>query len=79
MLGEQIKTLRTANKLSQVDLAKELGVFCKTFLQKVAKHFCRLLQLHFVGSCNNCSFLLNVSNANIFFIIQINIVILLSA
>ena len=57
----------------------ESSVFCKTFLQKLAKHFCRLLQLHFVGSCNNCSFLLNVSNANIFFIIQINIVILLSA
>ena len=27
-------------------------VFCKYFLHKVAKTFCRLLQLHFVGDCN---------------------------
>ena len=26
-------------------------VFCKTFLHKIAKTFCRLLQLHFVGNC----------------------------
>ena len=28
-----------------------LGVFCKTFLHKIAKTFCRSLQLHFVGNC----------------------------
>lgn len=27
------------------------GVFCKTFLHKIAKTFCRSLQLHFVGNC----------------------------
>ena len=27
-------------------------VFCKPFLHKVAKTFCRSLQLHFVGRCN---------------------------
>ena len=27
-------------------------VFCKHFLQKSAKRFCRLVQLHFVGKCN---------------------------
>ena len=26
-------------------------VFCKTFLHKIAKTFCRSLQLHFVGNC----------------------------
>ena len=26
-------------------------VFCKYFLHKVAKSFCRLLHLHFVGNC----------------------------
>ena len=26
-------------------------VFCKHFLHKVAKSFCRLLHLHFVGDC----------------------------
>ena len=37
----------------QVDyLTKKLfGVFCKTFLHKIAKTFCRSLQLHFVGNC----------------------------
>ena len=28
-----------------------LAVFCKTFLHKIAKTFCRSLQLHFVGNC----------------------------
>ena len=28
-----------------------MGVFCKYFLHKVAKSFCRLLHLHFVGNC----------------------------
>jgi hypothetical protein len=28
-----------------------IGVFCKPFLQEVAKRFCRLLHLHFVGDC----------------------------
>ena len=28
-----------------------VGVFCKTFLHKIAKTFCRSLQLHFVGNC----------------------------
>ena len=27
------------------------AVFCKTFLHKIAKTFCRSLQLHFVGNC----------------------------
>ena len=27
------------------------GVFCKPFLQKVANHFCRKLQLHFAYNC----------------------------
>lgn len=27
------------------------GVFCKPFLHKIAKSFCRLLHLHFVGNC----------------------------
>lgn len=26
-------------------------VFCKPFLHKIAKSFCRLLHLHFVGNC----------------------------
>ena len=30
---------------------KEMIVFCKTFLHKIAKTFCRSLQLHFVGNC----------------------------
>ena len=29
-----------------------IHVFCKHFLQKSANHFCRLVQLHFVGKCN---------------------------
>ena len=28
-----------------------LNVFCKTFLHKIAKTFCRSLQLHFIGTC----------------------------
>lgn len=28
-----------------------IDVFCKTFLHKIAKTFCRSLQLHFVGNC----------------------------
>ena len=28
-----------------------LTVFCKPFLHKIAKSFCRLLHLHFVGNC----------------------------
>ena len=27
------------------------AVFCKPFLHKIAKNFCRLLHLHFVGNC----------------------------
>lgn len=30
---------------------KPENVFCKPFLQKVAKRFCRSLHLHFVGDC----------------------------
>lgn len=26
-------------------------VFCKPFLHKIAKSFCRLLHIHFVGNC----------------------------
>lgn len=32
---------------------KGMTVFCKYFFQKVAKHFCRLLQLHFTESCSH--------------------------
>ena len=32
-------------------IAEDKGVFCKHFLHKIAKSFCRLLQLHFVGYC----------------------------
>ena len=28
-----------------------MPVFCKPFLHKIAKSFCRLLHLHFVGNC----------------------------
>lgn len=28
-----------------------LNVFCKPFLHKIAKDFCRLLHIHFVGNC----------------------------
>ena len=31
--------------------AKDTDVFCKPFLHKIAKSFCRLLHLHFVGNC----------------------------
>lgn len=31
----------------------DLAVFCKLFFHKVADHFCRWLQLHFVGNCNS--------------------------
>ena len=31
-------------------VGKTTTVFCKTFLHKIAKTFCRLLQLHFVGN-----------------------------
>ena len=27
------------------------NVFCKPFLHKIAKYFCRLLHIHFVGNC----------------------------
>lgn len=39
--------------LAELDTDKGIGliVFCKTFLHKIAKTFCRLLQLHFVGNC----------------------------
>ena len=36
-------------KFSNVAIAN--SVFCKTFLHKIAKTFCRSLQLHFVGNC----------------------------
>ena len=41
------------NYMEFLDLLQkdEQGVFCKTFLHKIAKTFCRLLQLHFVGNC----------------------------
>ena len=35
--------------ISEEDFA--LAVFCKPFLHKIAKSFCRLLHLHFVGNC----------------------------
>ena len=40
-------------KMYNTETAKEVGscVFCKTFLHKIAKTFCRSLQLHFVGNC----------------------------
>lgn len=40
------------NKISNAAiLYRVVHVFCKTFLHKIAKTFCRLLQLHFVGNC----------------------------
>ena len=40
------------SKMYQRKVAKNgLHVFCKTFLHKIAKTFCRSLQLHFVGNC----------------------------
>ena len=33
------------------DVDGKYTVFCKTFLHKIAKTFCRSLQLHFVGNC----------------------------
>ena len=36
----------------KVQIEKEPdNVFCKPFLHKIAKSFCRLLHLHFVGNC----------------------------
>ena len=32
-------------------VAYDYPVFCKPFLHKIAKSFCRLLHLHFVGNC----------------------------
>ena len=34
-----------------IDAMKPKIVFCKPFLHKIAKTFCRLLHLHFVGNC----------------------------
>ena len=44
-----------AGVLDKVVLPDDLDsedVFCKHFLHKVAKTFCRCLQLHFVGDCS---------------------------
>ena len=41
----QLKTMIS----EQTELIR--SVFCKTFLHKIAKTFCRSLQLHFVGNC----------------------------
>ena len=38
------------DKFSKKIVEKEV-VFCKPFLHKIAKSFCRLLHLHFVGNC----------------------------
>ena len=40
-----------ANNTYYNDYIPYLAVFCKPRLQKVAKRFCRLLHLHFVGDC----------------------------
>lgn len=42
--------------MPRTNISKEItatvkSVFCKTFLHKIAKTFCRSLQLHFVGNC----------------------------
>ena len=43
---------KTSNLLGRTrDREIERFVFCKYFLHKVAKSFCRLLHLHFVGNC----------------------------
>ena len=39
-----------SEKLSVID-GQMSFVFCKPFLYKIAKCFCRLLHLHFVGDC----------------------------
>lgn len=41
---QQIEKLQNEKQLT-------ISVFCKTFLHKIAKTFCRSLQLHFVGNC----------------------------
>lgn len=41
----------TERGYKQVDVCNDEGVFCKPFLHKIAKTFCRLLHLHFVGNC----------------------------
>lgn len=33
------------------EITRQKNVFCKPFLHKIAKSFCRLLHLHFVGNC----------------------------
>ena len=40
----------------EIDMSNEndnysMCVFCKPFLHKIAKSFCRLLHIHFVGNC----------------------------
>lgn len=44
-------TYKNSSKTAFADLEKSITVFGKTFLHKVAKTFCRLLHLHFVGNC----------------------------
>lgn len=43
----------TEDQEELMSLFEKMGpdVFCKTFLHKIAKTFCRSLQLHFVGNC----------------------------
>ena len=64
-IGKLLSTYRKKAGLTQPQLADELKkngveigyrsistcVFCKPFLHKIAKSFCRLLHLHFVGNC----------------------------
>ncbi len=51
--GDIIKMnyLAPFDHVSKNVLSRILCVFCKSFLHKIAKSFCRLLHLHFVGNC----------------------------
>ena len=54
MQGKKVRFYKTATLVNELTDAKSEGsltVFCKPFLYKIAKCFCRLLQLHFVGDC----------------------------
>ena len=55
MLAEATGVTKIVIACGRTDLRKGIDglahVFCKPFLYKIAKCFCRLLHLHFVGDC----------------------------
>ena len=40
-----------SDEIWEIEFPQSCVVFCKPFLHKIAKSFCRLLHLHFVGNC----------------------------